>query len=390
MLLRHGSIGARRRDENGTDRRVFGAAARPRKARGADGDIRAKNPPSAFRHRPRCRLGDRAVLGEDFARNAEKLCLDFVGIGDYPAFDVFAASGHIGQSARDEPARTGFRRRHGETARFQFTTDDFLHFFVICAVNEAAEPRANLVFHRRDQRFRRRLAFRLCRNADDYARWANQERQRRILLRQDQVVDFRFQHGLADAVSMQNPRIDNRRNAVFFHQVGREAPLEHVLHFRRRPRQIDEQLAVPLHRDARRGARVIDEDMRTLRNHRLPQIVFRHLTPDTSEMLFEPRHASLVLCHFPAHDLRRDFLRDIAPSRPQAPGGDHEVGAGQSVDEDFLHTDTVVAHRRLKADVDSHPVQLPRHIRGVRVDDLPEEQLTPRRHKLRNHILPSL
>ena len=130
--------------------------------------------------------------------------------------------------------------------------------------------------------------------------------------------------------------------------------------------------------------------MRALGNHRLPQIIFRHLAPDAGKILFQTRGAFLVQSHGPPHDLRGHFLRDVASGRPKPAGSDDDIGAGQRVGKNFLHAFTVIAHRRLETDVDAHFIEFLSQIGGVRIDDLPQKQFAPRRHKLCNHILPSL
>ena len=147
--------------------------------------------------------------------------------------------------------------------------------------------------------------------------------------------------------------------------------MEHVLHFRGRSRQICQQLPVCFHRHARRRSRVIDENVRPLRDHGLPQIVLRHLSPDTGKIAFETGGTFLVQGHVPPHDFRGHFLRNIAPGRTEPAGRDDEIGAGKRMGKNFFHPFPVVAYRRLEADVNAYFIELPSHIGGVRIDDLP-------------------
>ena len=206
------------------------------------------------------------------------------------------------------------------------------------------------------------------------------------MLCEDEILYLRLELGFPDAKGIEHPRNDDRIKTISFLKIRLQAALEHVLHLRRRPRQIHDDPAILLQGNARRRPGMVHEDMRPRRDHGLPKIVLRHSALHPGKMSPDMLGTGLIQRKLPAKYLSRYLLRDIPAGRPQTARGNHEIRPGKGMLQCLTHPRPVVSHRRLIDDIKAQRIEPFRHIGGIRVDDLAEQQLAARSHEFYDHL----
>ena len=159
--------------------------------------------------------------------------------------------------------------------------------------------------------------------------------------------------------------------------------LVHPAHFRRRPRQVDEELAALMDSYARRSAGSVGKDIGSGGNHGLTLLIFRQLP--AGMMLLHPLAYAFddvgVIFQRRIHDFGADDFRHIALRRPETTRRDDDIGPRQGRAEYLFHPLGIIADRRVVYDGIAEPIEFFRQIPRILVDDFSEQQLRARRNE---------
>ena len=214
--------------------------------------------------------------------------------------------GGIGQRSRKETSGAGLRARDRDFLFEQQSADNVDQIFVIIAVNIVSNQRSDLFGHF----VYRSSRFFLCRALGSNAKTAltllGVGCQCRVGLSVDQRQQHCFQTGFPNAEHAQHAVIDHA--VLLFLQQRFDLKFKHSLHFARRPRHRDNDLAVLLQREARRCARVVRQNRRSRRHVSLFEIVRRHLPARALVVFFEIFHAGRIFHNHVTHGLCDGFL----------------------------------------------------------------------------------
>ena len=157
-------------------------------------------------------------------------------------------------------------------------------------------------------------------------------------------------------------------------QQGSQLVPEHGLELPRRAWQEGEQLARSgLGKAARRRADRVLRGRRALGKPGLEQLVLAHVP--ALEVFLQVGKRALVQDKLQPQDLGDGLLGEVVQGGAKAARGDHEIAAGEGLDQALPEALGVVAHGGHVLEVDAKLGKLSGEEGGVGVDGVPEEQL---------------
>ena len=168
-------------------------------------------------------------------------------------------------------------------------------------------------------------------------------------------------------------------------QVGHGGVGEHGDHLLGRAGEHDDQLALPLHGETRRGALVVLEHGAAFGHLRLLAGIGGQLDAALGVVAGDALHGLLVAHHLRAEVGRYRLLGHVVKGGAKAAGGDDQVSSVKGVVEGLFQPLRVVPHHRLVVQVDAHGGQLLGDVRRVGVDDVAQQQLRAHAQNLSGH-----
>ena len=297
-------------------------------------------------------------------RNTEYLFFHFITVRPSGTAEVIGSPRHIGDERTHQATSTRFGSADGIAAVTDDLAQDMSHSIVVEVDDLTFQTVADFLFQRGQQVPRLVFLVSPGRQSDfDEAR-TGIHGQGRIRLALDQVHEFFFDKGFAHVIDFDVPRSDAALTAKGLKQPRFQAFFIHPAHFRRRSRQMYQGLAAFLHGHARcRPGTIVEED-RPLRDHSLALLVFRH---GGTAMMDEDPLANgfsngFIINEGQLHEAGSDDFRHIPLSRPETPGRNDQVDAGQSHFQGFFHALRVIANSCMVNDRIADFIEFPRQV----------------------------
>ena len=157
-------------------------------------------------------------------------------------------------------------------------------------------------------------------------------------------------------------------------QIGKAVGTEHGHALVGRPRQHQDDLALPLKGAAGGRAPEVVEDRRPLGDQRLLEIVWGK-GPVGMDVVVEALPLAPALHQGQAEGLGQDLLGQVVAGRPQTAGGDQDIRPALGDLHAVPQAAGVVPHHGLVADVDADAGEQLGHVPGVGVGDMAQQQL---------------
>ena len=127
--------------------------------------------------------------------------------------------------------------------------------------------------------------------------------------------------------------------------------------------------------ESRRRATTLRNHRGTDRNLRLTKVVGRHASTTRGKHLDDGLRNFLVVAKFDSHHRRDGVAREIVVGRAQSAAHDDRIGVIEASPQLFDDAIDIVAHLHLNVAGDAVGCELFTDPRGIRVDDLTEQQL---------------
>ena len=170
-------------------------------------------------------------------------------------------------------------------------------------------------------------------------------------------------------------------------QKGHDAVMQHGQQLRRRSGQHNHKFPFRgFHGAARSGPHRIGKDRAAPGQQGLLALIDAHGT--RSEVFPQPGKALGVFLQRRSRHPRHGFPGQIVVRGAQPAGSDKKIVFPQTVAKRFFETPGIVAHNAAAENVNTEFRQRPRHMRGVAVDGMAQQQLGSHSYNFRLHFLP--
>ena len=156
-------------------------------------------------------------------------------------------------------------------------------------------------------------------------------------------------------------------------QIRPDARFKHGRHLIGRPGHEHSDFPISLHSKARGRPVVVIKDDRALRHIRLLEVVGRGLFSHFCKILHQPLIGMLVPLHLAPKICRYGLFCQIVVGRPKAARHEHEIRPGKRDGQAFLQPLRVIAHHRLRIEIDAKAGQLFCQIGRICIHNISEQ-----------------
>ncbi len=253
---------------------------------------------------------------------------------------------------------------------------------VVIRIDERAKARADLI----DDGAHKALPFRIvCATRGHAKLYLARERigRHRGICKIHKVIQFIFDARFTFAEYAHHARIEFHPASRL--EIGQNRSLEHRLHLMRRPGQKDGSLPFPLDDAAGSRAVGVGHNQAARREHRLLDVVGRHLAAHFSEASPDVREGCFIEHQLAVKGLGHGLFCKIIARGAEAARENHEFNARECALNGFFQAPGVIAHGRLQITIHAEVRKPLGKILRVRVEDVPQQQFRSDKDQFAGH-----